>query len=79
MTYSRANELMKKELLNEGSHGKTYGIQGLRSGGASAAAVLGVPDHLFQRHGGWHSETARNNYLEESLDSLLCVTKSLHK
>jgi hypothetical protein len=36
-----------------------------------------VPDRLFQRHGGWRSEKARNNYVYESLDSLLPVQSRL--
>ena len=53
-----------------------FGIHSLRSGGASAAAALGVPHRLFQRHGGWRSEKARNDYVEESLDSLPLVSQS---
>lgn len=77
MSYSRAKELIKKELGKEGLDPTKFGIHSLRSGGASAAAALGVPDRLFQRHGGWRSEKARNNYVKESLDSLLLVTKSI--
>ena len=77
MSYSRANELIKKELLKEGFDPAKFGIHSLRSGGASAAAALGVPDRLFQRHGGWRSEKARNNYVKESLSSLLLVSKSI--
>ena len=77
MSYSRAKELIKKELGKEGLDPNKFGIHSLRSGGASAAAALGVPDRLFQRHGGWRSEKARNNYVKESLDSLLLVTKSI--
>ena len=77
MSYSRAKELIKKELSKEGLDPTKFGIHSLRSGGASAAAALGVPDRLFQRHGGWRSEKARNNYVKESLDSLLLVPKSI--
>ena len=77
MTYSCANQLLKAEIKKEGLDVKLYSMHSLRSGRASAAAALGIPDRLFQRHGGWHSEKARNNYLEESLDSLLTVTKSM--
>ena len=79
MSYSRAKELLKKELTRKGLDSSLFGIHSLRSGGASAAAALGVPDRLFQRHGGWRSEKARNNYVEESLDSLLLVLKSMLK
>ena len=77
MSYSRAMELLKRELQREGLDSSQFGLHSLRSGGASAAAALGIPDRLFQRHGGWRSEKARNNYLEESLDSLLLVSKSM--
>lgn len=77
MSYSRANQLLKAELKKEGLNDRCYSIHSLRSGGASAAAALGVPDRLFQRHGGWRSGTAKNNYLKETLDSLLLVTKAI--
>ena len=80
MSYSRANELLKKELKTEGLYSKQYSVHSLRSGGASAATALGVPDRLFQRHlGGWRSEAAKNNYLKETLDSLLLVTKATQR
>ena len=63
MSYSRANELFKAELKKEGLDTKSYGLHSLRAGGATAAAALGVPDRLFQRHGGWRSEKAKNNYV----------------
>ena len=68
---------MKNELGKEGLDSTRFGIHSLCSGGASAPAALGVPDRLFQRHGGWRSEKARNNYIKESLHSLLLVTKSI--
>ena len=72
MSYSRA-----KELKREGLDSSLFGtcIHSLRSGGASAGAALGVPDLLFQGHGGWRREKARNNYVEESLDSFLHASK----
>ena len=60
MSYSRANELIKRELQKEGLEPGLYGIHSLRAGGASAAAARGVPDRLFQRQGGWRSEKSRN-------------------
>ena len=77
MSYSRAKELLRKELKREGLDSSLFGIHSLPSGGASAAAALGVPDQLFQRHEGWRSEKARNNYVEESLDLLLLVSQSM--
>jgi len=77
MSYSRAKELFRKELEREGLNPSLFGVHSLRSGGASAAAALGVPARLFQRHGGWRSKKAMNNYVEESLDSLLLVPQSM--
>ena len=79
MSYSRANQLLKVELRKEGLREHKFSIHSLRAGGASAAAALGIPDRLFQRHGGWRSSTAKNNYLKESLNSLLYVTKTMHE
>ena len=77
MSYSRANELIKQELQKERLDPGFYGIHSLRAGGASAAAALGIPDRLFQRQGGWHSEKSKNNYIQETLESLLKVTKAI--
>ena len=77
MSYSRANELIKRELQKEELDPKLYGVHSLRAGGASAAAALGVPDRLFQRQGGWRSERSKNNYIQESTESLLTVTKTI--
>ena len=77
MSYSRAAKFIKAELRKEGLDPGLYGIHSLRAGGATTAAALGVPERLFQRQGGWRSVKARNNYIAESLDSLLLVTKTI--
>ena len=77
MSYSRAAELVKKEIKTEGLDPKQYGLHSLRSGGASTAAAVGISDRLLQRQGGWHTASAKNNYISESLDTLLTVTKSM--
>ena len=77
MSYSRASELVKKELKSEGLDPSLYSLHSLRSGGASSAAALEIPDRLFQRQGGWRSTQAKNNYVQESLDSLLLVTRKI--
>lgn len=77
MSYSRANELIKQELQKERLDPGFYSIHSLRAGGASAAAALGIPDRLFQRQGGWRSENSKNNYIQETLESLLKVTKAI--
>lgn len=77
MPYSRTSELVKKELKSEGLDPSLYSLHSLLSGGASSAAVLEIPDRLFQRQGGWRSTQAKNNYIHESLDSLLLVTRKI--
>ena len=48
-----AAELIKAELQKEGLDPALYGLHSLQAGGATTAAALGVPEHLFQRQGGW--------------------------
>ena len=79
MTYSRASELFKKELVKEGLDAKDQGLHSLRSDGATTAAALGIPDRLLQRQGGWRTAKAKNNYIDESKNSLLHITKILQK
>ena len=48
-----------------------------RAGGAMATANTGVKDRLFKRHGRWSSETAKDGYVRDSIDSRLSVSQSL--
>ena len=57
--------------------GYQFGMHSLRAGGATAAANAGVPDRLFKRHGRWRSESAKDCYVKDSVDSRLSVSKSL--
>ena len=80
MTYSRASEFFKKELVKVLMHAKDFGLHSLRSGGATTAAALaGIPDRLLQRQGGWRTAKAKNNYIVESKNSLLHITKTMQK
>ena len=76
MSHSCAAELIKAELQKEGLDPALYGIHSLQAGCATTAEALGVPERLFQRQGSWHSDKARNNYIEKALDSLLLVTRT---
>ena len=55
---------------------KIFGLHSLRAGGATAAANAGIPDRLFKRHGRWRSETAKDGYVKDNVDSLLLVSQS---
>ena len=46
MSYSRANELVKQELLKEGLEPRLYGIHSLIAG-AAAVAAGGIRDRLI--------------------------------
>ena len=52
-------------------------LHAFRSGGTTTAANAQVLDRCWKRHGRWRSETAKDGYVEDSLDNRLLVTKSL--
>ena len=54
-----------------------FGLHGLRSEGATAAANADVHDRLFKRHGRWRSDKAKDGYVKDNLDALRSVSKSL--
>ena len=47
LSYSRANELLKKELLKDRLDPAKFGIHNLHAGDASAASALRVPERLY--------------------------------
>ena len=77
MSYSRALEKVRLLLQGIGQDPARFGLHSLRSGGASAAAVAGVPDRLFKLHGGWRSDAAKDGYVEDSTEHRLLVSQSL--
>jgi hypothetical protein len=52
-----------------------FGVHPLRSGGATAAANLDIPDRLFKAHGRWRSELAKDGYVEDNIEKVLSVSK----
>ena len=46
-------------------------------GSSTAEANAGVEDRLFTRHGHWKSESAKDDYVKDSLDRRLKVSKGL--
>ena len=77
LTYSRMRELVKEQLEELEFPAVDFGLHSLRAGGATAAAVAGVPDRLFKKHGRWKSENVKDGYIEDSLQQWLSVTKNL--
>ncbi len=77
MSYTRTREILKEALDTIGLDSSKFGIHSLRSGGASAAAAIGVPDRLFKRHGRWKSEGAKDRYVKETLENKMLVSLNL--
>ncbi|XP_019621166.1 PREDICTED: uncharacterized protein LOC109467590 [Branchiostoma belcheri] len=77
MSYTRAREKVLSMLSTIGLDPTRYGLHSLRSGGASTAAAMGVPDRLIAHHGGWRSTEAREGYILESKSAILGVSRSL--
>ena len=50
---------------------------GIIAGGASAAAQAGVPGRLFRQHRRWRLETAKDSYVEDSVENRLSVSKCI--
>ena len=53
MSYSRAREHFSSSLSRTGIDPTGYCTHSLWAGGASAAALAGIPDCLLQCHSGW--------------------------
>ena len=57
-----------------------YGLHSLRSVGITAAVRNStnlIPERLLKMHGRWKSDSAKDMYVEESLENRLHVTKCL--
>ena len=77
LSYTRVCEVVLDKLSAIGLDRHQFGLQSLRSGGASAAANAGVPDRCFKRHGRWRSENAKDGYVKDNLKNRLDVTLKL--
>ena len=75
--YSSVRDYFKSTFKDIEPDSALFSKHSLRAGGASAVADAGVADRLFQRHGRWKSVSAKNGYVEDSLESRLVVSKNL--
>ena len=73
ISYSCLRDLFRKKLTDLGFPARDYRLYSLRAGGATAAANAKVPDRCFKRHGRWRSESAKDGYVKDSLESRLEV------
>ena len=71
----RAREIFKEKLEAIGVDHDSCGFSNhsIKSGGATAAANLNVPDRLFKVHGRWKSDSANDGYVCDKADSRLFV------
>lgn len=77
LSYTRAREciLIKLKLV---APNLNLGLHSLRASGATVAAnSKGVSDRCLKRHGRWKTDTAKDGYIEDSLDKKLFITKQL--
>ena len=77
LSYTAVKEAIVPAIRKFSKVGVKLGTHSFRAGGASAAAKAGVSDRLFQRHGRWKTESAKNMYVKESLENRLKVSASL--
>ena len=77
LSYSRLQKLLLEKISSLGMDPKSFGMHSLRVDGATAAANARVPDRLFKRHGRWKSESAKDWYVKDSVESRLEVSKNL--
>ena len=76
LSYTRALELVRVQLKSIGLEPEEYGLHSMRSGRASLVAALRIPDRLIMRQGGWKSEESKNNYIKETRDTLLRISRA---
>ena len=77
LSYTTARGHVLDLLANIGLHPKKFGLHSLRSGGASAAANLGVHNILFKKHGWWKSDKVKDSHGHEDTESKLSVSRNL--
>ncbi|CAH3179882.1 unnamed protein product, partial [Porites lobata] len=61
------------EASSRAPHPSKFSDHSFRSGGATSAANLNVPDRLFKVHGRWKSDSANDGYVRDKVDSRLYV------
>lgn len=77
LAYSNLRKLFLEAFQPHVTDISHYCLHSLRSGGATTAANMGIPDRMFKRHGRWLSESAKDGYVKDSLEERLKVSKSL--
>ena len=78
LSYSHVLELLGKVLEAIHLDDKKYGLHSMRSGSASLAAALGVPDRLIMQQASWISVSSKNRYPRKSKAYLLGLSRAFN-
>ncbi|XP_062582000.1 uncharacterized protein LOC134243775 [Saccostrea cucullata] len=76
LSYTRARECILSKLKSVMGN-INIGLHSLRSGGATAAANSKVNERCWKKHGRWASDSSKDGYVKDSLESRLSVSKNL--
>ena len=80
ISYTTCRDILRDTLSPLGYNSNDYGLHRLRSGGITAVvrnSRNSIPERLLKIHGRWKSDSAKDMYVEESLENRLRVTKYL--
>ena len=80
ISYTRCREILRDCLSKLGYNPNNYGLHSLRSGGITSVvrnSGHSISERLLKIHGRWKSDSAKDMYIEESLENRLQVTKYL--
>ena len=80
ISYTTCRDILRDFLSQLGLNPNDYGLHSLRSGGITSAvrnSSNSIPERLLKIHGRWKSDSAKDMYVEESLENRLQVTKYL--
>jgi len=80
ISYTTCRDILRDTLSQLGLNPSDYGLHSLRSGGITSAvrnSSNSIPERLLKIHGRWKSDSAKDMYVEESLENRLQVTKYL--
>ena len=76
LSYTAAKESIVSKLRFV-SKGLKLDLPSMRSGGATAAANSNINDRVWKRHGRWKSDSSKDEYVVDSVDKRLQVSKNL--
>ena len=77
LSYTRARESIARLLKEFMPDHANLSLHSFRAGGATTAANAQVSDRCWKRHGRWRSDSAKDSYVEDCIESRLLVSKSL--